>query len=376
MLGRLGRPISALFTLKRDFEEFKQDYLSSDGGIAGKFMKAIESENNLAATDHISHLLYEKIGQLKISREKKKRSVLILDDFDRIDPEHTFRILNILSAHMEGDEENKFGFDHIIVVGDIDNLRNIFHHKYGDKTDFWGYFDKFFTVKPYCFDNEKAIADRVVNLASLIKYEEPELKPAMSYMGIINNLLEEVLKDAFSVKRMNLRQLYKPINHTFPEMREGVFPQGPDWNTVSQAIQCFNIGIKLLLAIYGTEADLLKTLVKIRDTASDTPIEGMDYVFRLTANPMFKRMFQFKEVGNELWLGKYTLVVTDENLDGSGKSIVPKDGAHARFFYDTLCEYVKRSEYKNDRSRAVTSTGNSPVYSSSNPSWIPSSRSM
>ena len=347
VLGRLGRPISALFTLKKDFEEFKQDYLSSDGGIAGKFMKAIESENNLAATDHISHLLYEKIGQLKISREKKKRSVLILDDFDRIDPEHTFRILNILSAHMEGDEENKFGFDHIIIVGDIDNLRNIFRHRYGADTDFWGYFDKFFTVEPYSFDNEKAISDVVYRLASLIKYEESLLKSEMKHLGIINNLLEEVLKDAFTVKAMNLRQLYKPIDHTFPEMREGVYPRRAGGKS-SLRRQALEIGIKLLVAIYGTEADLLEALEKIRDNSSDTVYQGMDYVFRLTTNPMLKSMISLDEVGNELWLGKYKLVLADENLDGSGVSIVPEDGAHSRFFYDTLYEYISKSKYKND----------------------------
>ena len=370
-LSRLGRSLKDLTTFREEFQEFKAEQLSGDRDAIDEFLEKIETQADIVATDYVSQLLREKIETLK----ENKRSVLILDDFDRIDPEHTFRILNILSAHIESDEQNKFGFDHIIIVGDIDNLRNIFRHKYGEKTDFWGYFDKFFTVEPYYFDNEKAISDVVYKLASLIKYEEPELKPAMEHLGIINNLLEEVLKDAFTVKAMNLRQLYKPIDHTFPEMRKGMFPKGPDWSTASQAIQCLNISVKLLLAIYGSKTDLLKALVKISDNVSDTPIQGMDYVFRLTANPMFKRMFQFKEVGNELWLGKYTLVVTDENLDGSGKSIVPKDGAHARFFYDTLCEYIKRSEYKNDRPRAVTASGNAPVYSNSNPSWIPSSPS-
>ena len=112
--------------------------------------------------------------------------------------------------------------------------------------------------------------------------------------------------------------------------------------------QALDIGVKLLVAIYGTEADLLEALEKIRDNSSDTVYQGMDYVFRLTTNPMLKSMISIDEVGNELWLGKYKLVLEDENLDGSDVSIVPEDGAHSRFFYDTLCEYVSKSKYKNN----------------------------
>ena len=342
-LSRLGRSLKDLTTFRKEFQEFEAEQLSEDKDAIDDFLEQIVTKADIIATDYVSQLLREKIEALKDG----KRSVLILDDFDRIDPEHTFRILNILSAHIESDEQNKFGFDHIIIVGDIDNLRNIFHHKYGDKTDFWGYFDKFFTVEPYYFDNEKAISDVVYRLASLIKYEEPQLKSEMKHLGIINNLLEEVLKDAFTVKAMNLRQLYKPIDHTFPEMREGVYPRRAGGRP-SLRRQALDIGIKLLVAIYGTETDLLKALVKIRDNASDTVYQGMDYVFQLTTNPMLKSMISLDEVGNELWLGKYKLAVTNENLDDSGKSIVPDDGAHARFFYDTLFEYVKKSKYKNN----------------------------
>ena len=178
-LSRLGRSLEDLTTFREEFQEFKAEQLSGDKDAIDDFLEKIETKADIVATDYVSQLLREKIETLKDG----KRSVLILDDFDRIDPEHTFRILNVLSAHMDGNEENKFGFDHIIVVGDIENLRNIFHHKYGAKTDFWGYFDKFFTVEPYSFDNEKAISDIVYKLASLIKYEESLLKSEMEAFG-------------------------------------------------------------------------------------------------------------------------------------------------------------------------------------------------
>ena len=111
-LGKLGRPLNDLLVLDKDFQEFKKEYLSGEQGAVEKFLKDVNAEGDVVATDYISHLLVEKIRSLKGA----KGSVLILDDFDRMDPEHIFRILNVLSAHMEGDEDNKFGFDHSLLL--------------------------------------------------------------------------------------------------------------------------------------------------------------------------------------------------------------------------------------------------------------------
>jgi hypothetical protein len=80
---------------------------------------------------------------------------LIVDDLDRIDPEHIFRLLNVFAAHLDTCSEapNKLGFDKIIFVCDINNLRNIFRAKYGTYTDFNGYIDKFYSCEVYRFDN-------------------------------------------------------------------------------------------------------------------------------------------------------------------------------------------------------------------------------
>ena len=347
VLGRLGRPISALFTLKKDFEEFKQDYLSSDGRIAGKFMKAIESENNLAATDHISHLLYEKIGQLKISGETKKRSVLILDDFDRIDPEHTFRILNILSAHMEGDEENKFGFDHIIIVGSLENLQRIFHHKYGAETDFLGYLDKFFTIEPYHFDNALAIAARIPQLLRSIQYEDKDLERAMEDDRTLKRFLEKILLQALSAKVMNLRQLYRPIKYPLLELKETMFSKGMLNNHIDL---CVDIGIRLLIGIYANAEIFLKSLETIRNNISGYSSRENTRHYMQWSNLMLKRMVPVHDVGNKPWLGEYKLVVVDIGLDSSDQNIVletqvNESALQVRFFFHTLHEYVRRSEY-------------------------------
>ncbi len=344
-LGKLGRPLNDLLALDKEFQEFKKEYLSGEKGAVEKFLKEISAENDSVATDYISHLLYEKIETLK----GDKRSVLILDDFDRIDPEHIFRILNILSAHMEGDEENKFGFDHIIIVGDIDNIRSIFHHKYGEKTEFWGYFDKFFTVRPYIFNNDKAIAERIPHLLQQIKYEDEGLKDAIGEGGIVKHLLEEVLSEAFVIKEMSVRQLYKPINHSFPEVKKGAFYRD---HFSDQRNQCIDIGIKLLIALYGNKEHFLEILTKIRDNSSTTPHEGRQWLYAEYANSMLKRMIKTEVDSKHSWLDTYTVHAT-QDTNGSGMNFY-LDGnakANARFFYDTLTEYVKRSKYEKQNYR-------------------------
>lgn len=103
----------------------------------------------------------EFISEVVTSLYEDRRPVLLIDDIDRIDPEHIFRLFNIFSTTF-GDDSSDFeddsnnlstlGFHKIIFVCDIDNVRSIFHHKYGMATDFCGYIDKFYSTIPYNFD--------------------------------------------------------------------------------------------------------------------------------------------------------------------------------------------------------------------------------
>ena len=99
--------------------------------------------------------------------------VLIIEDLDRIDPAHIFRILNVFSAHFDrhtpGVVEfettcggNKFCLDKIISVCDIDNIKNIYAHIYGEKTDFIGYISKFSNSKEYIYSLKEKVKWRCV----------------------------------------------------------------------------------------------------------------------------------------------------------------------------------------------------------------------
>lgn len=79
--------------------------------------------------------------------------------WSRLDPDHIFRILNILSVHYDNDiDKNKFGFDKVICICDLTNIQSVFHHRYGSAADFFGYIDKFYSEEPFKFNNSDAIA--------------------------------------------------------------------------------------------------------------------------------------------------------------------------------------------------------------------------
>ena len=100
-------------------------------------------------------------------QESGRKMVLVVEDLDRIDPGHIFRILNVLSAHMtysngyDDGTKNKFNFDKILLLCDFANIEKIYHHLYGEKTDFKGYISKFSAISPYKFSIRNKIAKHI-----------------------------------------------------------------------------------------------------------------------------------------------------------------------------------------------------------------------
>jgi len=334
-LGKLGRPLQDLLNIDKEFQKFKKEYQSEDKKAVKKFVDEIK-EKNISETDYLSHLLYTKILQQK----GNKCSVLILDDMDRIDPDHIFRILNVFSAHFDG-ENNKFGFDHIIIVGDIKNFESVFHHRYGEKTDFWGYFDKFFTVKPYYIDNKKIIAERIPYLVKQIKYEEDNLKNAIGESGYIKLLLSEILNRALAIDMLNLRQLYKPITYTFVELKKGVFSQDSFGDGLPKIV---DIGIKLLIAIFGSDKDVFVSILqKINTSISD--IENNRHApYEAYIGSMMKSLIDVQADVKTQWRNYYFTAPT--NLHAKGFTVEGKDAVQAKFFYEVLIEYVEKLKYR------------------------------
>ncbi|MGB5988324.1 MAG: P-loop NTPase fold protein [Marinifilaceae bacterium] len=117
-------------------EESNKSELTKMKGL----VELLEESNYILDLDEVT-----KICNVLLERSSgSKRKVLIIDDLDRIDPEHIFRLLNVFCANVDNRYGvSKFDFDHVIFVCDIDNIRKIYEHRYGANVDFGGYIDKF-----------------------------------------------------------------------------------------------------------------------------------------------------------------------------------------------------------------------------------------
>jgi hypothetical protein len=137
----------------------KDKYLASFSQIKG----------NIYENDGYTSLIRNAIEWMKEDHVmngpewKKKKAVLIIEDLDRLDPKHLFRILNVLSAHIDDTSTpdvvtNKFGFDNIVLVMDYETTSHIFHHFYGKDACYEGYMSKFLSREPFRYSIRPYIA--------------------------------------------------------------------------------------------------------------------------------------------------------------------------------------------------------------------------
>ena len=177
--GKIGKKLSDVFDT---YTQWAAKYEAFDKGINQNAEdKAREAFYNL-----MNEVEYNATTELieMVNSTIDKQKVLIVDDLDRIDPEHIFRLLNLFSAqtsnyfsaHWPTDQdENRYGFNKIIFVCDIDNIRNIFRAKYGDGVDFAGYIDKFYSIEPYFFNINDMVAQEAHRFVDSVKTEWQEL---------------------------------------------------------------------------------------------------------------------------------------------------------------------------------------------------------
>lgn len=125
-----------------------------------------------------------------------KKSVLVIEDLDRLDPGHLFRILNVISAHIDNPayvgnvSANKFGFDNIVIVMDYSVTKRIFEHFYGPNASYEGYMSKFLTCQPFYYSlnllARHALYSHIVDLIGLTDLVEcmPNLKEHIKTMSV------------------------------------------------------------------------------------------------------------------------------------------------------------------------------------------------
>ena len=150
-----------------------------------------EKPGSLFEMDQFTVAIQHSIQQIQKGGLK---CVLIIEDLDRIDPEHLFRILNVLGAHVDEDKNtNKFGFDNIVAVLDYDTTEHIFHHFYGTQANYKGYMSKFMSSYPFEYSITKVAHEQLeaylkndCRIESLGNF--PKNTSGLSLVETINNM--------------------------------------------------------------------------------------------------------------------------------------------------------------------------------------------
>lgn len=197
----ISNVIKKLKEVKAKFATYKEQFRSVDKTSELYITKFESLKGSIYEFDTISQLICDIILEYK-KQKPNKQVVLIIEDLDRIDPGHIFRILNVFSAHFDrytiGLDElektcgnNKFCLDQIITVCDLNNISNIYSHVYGEKTDFTGYISKFSNSKAFNYSLKDKMKSYIVNTLldkSLLKY--PQICDVLSDM-IISSMDEK-----------------------------------------------------------------------------------------------------------------------------------------------------------------------------------------
>lgn len=196
-LGNISKGLKSIIS---GYKEWEKKIKETDKEKADKFIKAFDlQKGSIYEFDAISQLIYNIISDYK--KSSGKEVVLIIEDLDRIDPAHIFRILNVFSAHFDNQlygEGNKYNFDKIITVCDYDNIKNIYHHVYGDKTDFIGYISKFSNIEPFNYSLYNLLKEYIIN--HLLD------KSLLNYKIICNTLCYNILESLnIEHNKFNLR---------------------------------------------------------------------------------------------------------------------------------------------------------------------------
>lgn len=152
------KSVKWLKSLKDKVGEFKKKEVDQTAFL-DDYLSTFD-ENSVYENDIITKIIRDNI---KAYQEKNgKRVVLVIEDMDRLDPAHLFRIMNVFSAHMDYGYRsfqpinntlvgNKFGVSNVVFVMHEKNTEALFHHFYGEFADYDGYMSKFYNKDIFRF---------------------------------------------------------------------------------------------------------------------------------------------------------------------------------------------------------------------------------
>lgn len=165
-----------------------------------------------------------------------KPTILIVEDMDRIDPGHLFRLLNVLSTQFDrpyiNDTDykasNKFGFSKTILVLDYEQTESLYEHFYGSKAGYQGYMSKLMTTYPYRYDIKNKAQDY------LYKY-------ILKEVGVSDTGLEYFSKIQRKIKSLSVREIVSILIaniNSFIKVHSLDMYDGKKHSTVCGATKC------------------------------------------------------------------------------------------------------------------------------------------
>lgn len=229
MIPQVGKDVSDVMGkvdgLITEFKAYHDEHAKavSEGNQLIGLLEGLEEKVGSIYESNAITKLIELVLKRQKEKDSKQETILIIDDLDRIDPEHIFRILNVFAAHFDlHSGENKFGFDKVMVVCDIENIRNIFKAKYGVDTDFNGYIDKFYSHKVFAYNLVEAFVDFAMDIIDKAAWlldeiddvdREDYIRSAKETLFSNSSFLRDMLFILIDSRQIDLRNVVKWNTH-------------------------------------------------------------------------------------------------------------------------------------------------------------------
>lgn len=319
-LNLVGYDLEKIYDKLKDLKAIldKKEKAINEGDAFANFLLEIETKKgSLFENDLITNLI-EKV-LVRHSTSTNKQNVLIIDDIDRLDPEHIFRILNIFSAHF--DEElyknkgklNKFGFDKIILVFDYDNLKSLFAAKYGINADFNGYIDKFYSHEVFFFNNRSILINHIGDVLSKMDYKDKIMESSLWHFGRTDEgLFEKIVIETFLSGYLSLRTLNRVIEKNIDTQNSSV---NTLFNRGNKPFSLFLL--KLIYFLFGTTDDIIKILEELKTRKVNFKIDNYTReVIYLVLAKNHKYFFKHDSIHFRLKLEEISIQFTIDRIDG------------------------------------------------------------
>lgn len=276
----IGKPVAKFIEVVKplvtNFKKYSEEINIDESGDVFGFLETFESKKGSPyEMDATSQFIFDLVDRLKgaelpnqeaIQEEDRKRTnktVLVIDDLDRLDPDHIFRLFNIFSAHTHSTTgENKFGFDKVVFVCDIENIRKIYAHKYGQGVDFSGYMDKFYSVKPFIYDNFKYLTQKITAIIDQSIFINSSKEDIVKSDSVVY-LLSAVLKILSKNKAINLRSLFKSNTFLLSTEKHVTIKNNI---VLSKNRISLIVVFEIISEMLGGWADLEKALLKVKNS--------------------------------------------------------------------------------------------------------------